>query len=192
MAASTVSATTYARRALGRMFEDRFALARAIRADTPWQAGEFCEPAPPRILPGPTTRPGRRGLVALARLPRRVGESGEVAFLPEVLDCLFGIPKHPRRRLGDERAGGAAAGPDHVDFLAALEGVVQLALDAAGEGGLARRQLGDQADDHLRLVDHLEVPRVDLTHDVPADLDHVGRLQRHRALGAEGLHGRAA
>src|SRR5439155_18943401 len=73
MAASTVSATTYARRALGRMFEDRFALARAIRADTPWQAGEFCEPAPPRILP---VRQHVRGGAGSLHSPACPGVSG--------------------------------------------------------------------------------------------------------------------
>src|SRR5678815_4578534 len=84
--------------------------------------------------------------------------------------CLFHSRKHLRRRLRDERTGRPLCSPDDVNLLAALEGVLEFALDAAGEGGLAAGQFGDEADDHVGLVDHLEVAGVNLAHDVAADL----------------------
>src|SRR5881227_2895477 len=64
----------------------------------------------------------------------------------------------------------------------ASEGVLEFALDAAGEGGLAAGQRRDETDDQVRLVDHLEIAGVDLAHDVAADLNDVGGFQRHLPL----------
>src|SRR5439155_15823349 len=60
-----------------------------------------------------------------------------IPLLPEVLHRFIHVLEHARRRLGDERARRAAAGPDDVNFLAAFKRVVQFGLDAAAWAGLA-------------------------------------------------------
>ena len=68
--------------------------------------------------------------------------------------------------------------------------MVQLALDAAREAGLAVGQFGDQRDNQIALIDHLEVTGVNLSHDVAADLRNFGRFQRDRAFRRLHFHRR--
>ena len=49
--------------------------------------------------------------------------------------------------------------------------MLQLAFDAAGQARPTVRQLRRERDDHLRLVDELEIPRVNLPVDIRNDLD---------------------
>src|SRR4051812_7720583 len=53
-----------------------------------------------------------------------------VPLRPEVRQRLLRAAEHLRRRLRDEGRRNPAARPDDVDFFAAFEGVVKLALDA--------------------------------------------------------------
>ena len=58
--------------------------------------------------------------------------------------------------------------------------MVQLALHAAREAGRSARELGDQADDHVALVDELEVAHVDLAVDVAGDVEDLAHRHLHR------------
>src|SRR3954471_22801368 len=110
-------------------------------------------PIPFRTLAGRAAfRPQRRSAGEWSQPPSRqeLTKSGslpltDIPLLPEVLECIVHALEDLGCRLGDERARRAPACPDYVDFLPPLERVVQLALDAAGEGGLAARQLGHEA-----------------------------------------------
>mgnify|MGYP006306343659 CR=1 FL=1 len=68
---------------------------------------------------------------------------GKHSLLLEVVDRVLDGVEDLRRRLRDERTGRLLRLPDDVDLLGVLEGVLELALDAAGESRHAARQFGD-------------------------------------------------
>src|SRR5689334_5236806 len=76
-----------------------------------------------------------------------------IPLLSEVIHRFVGAAEHARRGFGDERRGHALAGPHDVDFFAAFEGMMQFALHARRETGLAVGELRHIADDHVGLID---------------------------------------
>ncbi len=65
--------------------------------------------------------------------------------------------------------------PDDIHFFGVFPGVLEFAFDAAGEAGddfaAFADEFGDEADDHVGLVDEFEVAHVDLAVDVAGDVE---------------------
>ena len=61
-----------------------------------------------------------------------------------------------------------------------FERVVKFTLDSAGKSGNATGKFRNQGHDHVRLVDQLEVPHVDLAIDVTGDVEDLPDIDLDR------------